>query len=136
MTIWSWLPERLTTVTPTLAYSSDEHGISLTTFYNKAEAFEQSVLIIKAMNGDAFGAFCSASWAERKFKDDRGNRQTYFGTGESFLFTFKGHEGRRFKWVGLDKAKEKEKAALSKAEQHARELFMSAQIDMIAVGGG
>ncbi len=33
-----------------------------------------------------FGAFCSAAWAERKYKDDRGMRQNYFGNGETFLF--------------------------------------------------
>ena len=37
-----------------------------------------------------FGAYCSTSWAERNRKNDRGMRQTYFGTGETFLFSFPG----------------------------------------------
>jgi len=86
-TIWQWLPERLTTVTPKLAYSSDEHGTSLTTFYTRCQPFEQTILVVKTTNGELFGAFCSASWAERNYKDDKGMRQTYFGNGETFLFS-------------------------------------------------
>ena len=60
-------------------------------------------------------------------------RQTYFGTGETFLFHFDGDNGKRYQWVNLKQSGDKD---ISKAEQHARELFMSAQKDMISIGGG
>ncbi len=84
-----------------------------------------------------FGAYCSAPWAERKYKDDRGNRQTYFGSGETFLFRLGEGEGdcKKYPWVGLKEGGSGD-AGLSKAEQHARELFMSGQHDMVAIGGG
>ena len=92
------------------------------------------------MLAQIFGAYCSTSWAERNYKDDRGNRQTYFGTGETFLFVLANAEGdeegsKRYEWV--DKASNGEDmAGLSKAERHARELFMSASHEMISIGGG
>lgn len=46
-TLWHWLPERMTTINPTLAYSSNEHGISLTTFYAKSEQYEPTILVVK-----------------------------------------------------------------------------------------
>ena len=42
----------MTTINPTLAYSSEEHGISLTTFYAKTEKYEPSILVIKTMEGE------------------------------------------------------------------------------------
>lgn len=85
-----------------------------------------------------FGAYCSASWAERNYKDDKGMRQRYFGTGETFLFKLGSDKdatkAERYQWVNL--TKENPEEGLTKAEAHARELFMSAQTDMIAIGGG
>ncbi len=98
---------------------------------------------IKFLCVQLFGAYCSTAWAERKYKDDRGQRQTYFGNGETFLFTLASSapssKNQRFRWVGLEDGAGHGSAAdsgLSKAEQHARELFMSGQTDMIAIGGG
>ncbi len=42
----------MTTVTPVLAYSSDEHGISLTTFYGNTENYEQTILVVKTTKGE------------------------------------------------------------------------------------
>ena len=74
--------------TPCLAYSTDNDGFSLKTFYNKSEMYEPTVLVVKTAKGDIFGAYCSTSWRERNAKDEKGGRQAYFGTGESFLFSF------------------------------------------------
>jgi len=132
ISLWNWLPERLTSVIPTLAYNSDEHGVSIRTFYNRSQAFEQSFLVVKTVEEDVFGAFCSHSWAERNFKDDKGARQAYFGGGESFLFRIQDQKCIKYPWVGLKGLEE----GLTKAEKHARELFMCAKDDVIAVGGG
>ncbi len=120
---------------PELIYSSNEHGISLTTFYNKSEGYEPTILVIKTTDGDIFGAYCSSTWADRNVKDDKGLRQVYFGTGETFLFTFAYGNPQRFTWVKEGKSGEVENGE-TKAEAHQKELFMCAQTDMIAIGGG
>ena len=152
VTLWRWIPDRITlTGTPCMAYSSDNDGFSLTTFYSKSEIYEPTVLVIKTVGGEIFGAYCSTSWAERNAKDDKGARQVYFGTGESFLFSFSlpnqssnGHgqngseetsgNGKKYAWIFAEGSSSAEN--LSKQERHARELFLCGQHDMISIGGG
>ncbi len=73
-------------------------------------------------------------------KDDKGLRQSYFGTGETFLFKLGDKDGEgsvKYPWVNFNKAGgDEDGSGLTKAEQHARELFMSGQHDMISIGGG
>jgi hypothetical protein len=93
-----------------------------------------------------FGAYCSTSWGERNLKDDKGLRQHYFGTGETFLFRLADKDGGdgettvKYSWVNLKKQNGgeggEEGSKLNKSEEHAKELFMSGQFDMIAIGGG
>ncbi len=46
-------------------------------------------------------------------------------------------EDVKYPWVGLNrKGGGVGDAGLSKAEEHARELFMTAQTDSVAIGGG
>lgn len=59
-------------------------------------------------------------------KDDRGQRQAYFGTGETFLFSLY-PERAKYPWVGIDSEKN---------VSHAAELFMAADNKMITIGGG
>ena len=152
VTIWQWLPDRITLAgNPCLAYSTDNDGFSLTTFYNKSEIYEPTVLVIKTVKGEIFGAYCSTSWRERNAVDEKGARQVYFGTGESFLFSFSlpstgktnldasseegtVEHGTKFSWVFEDHSKKCEN--LTKVERHARELFLCGQHDMISIGGG
>jgi hypothetical protein len=42
----------MTMATPELVYSSNEHGISLNTFYNKSEKYEPTILVIKTTEGE------------------------------------------------------------------------------------
>ena len=81
-----------------------------------------------------FGAYCSSTWATRNVKDDQGNRQQYFGTGETFLFTFGQGSPCHYPWVnaGNNAVDESE----TKAEAHKKELFMCGKPDMISIGGG
>ncbi|XP_050509632.1 GTPase-activating protein skywalker isoform X6 [Diabrotica virgifera virgifera] len=74
---------------------------------------------------EVFGAYCSSRWVERNIKDDRGNRQAYFGTGETFLFSLY-PERAKYPWVGMEVDK----------VQHGAELFMAADSKMITIGGG
>jgi len=52
ITLWHWLPERMTMADPELIYSSNEHGISLTTFYTRSEKYEPTILLIKTTEGE------------------------------------------------------------------------------------
>ncbi|KOB73278.1 Uncharacterized protein OBRU01_10929 [Operophtera brumata] len=129
-TLWSWLPVRITMYQPVLLYTTEEHGCSLTTFYVRVEQHEPTLLMIKTCNNEVFGAYCSSRWFERNQKDERGNRQAYFGTGETFLFSLY-PERAKYPWVGCSAAeKGEEKVA------HGSELFMAADSKMITIGGG
>lgn len=125
-TLWSWLPVRITMYQPVLLYTTEEHGCSLTTFYVRVEHHEPTLLMIKTCNNEVFGAYCSSRWVERNQKDERGNRNAYFGTGETFLFSLY-PERAKYPWVGMDDGK---------AVHHAAELFMAADTKMITIGGG
>jgi len=127
MTIWHMIPVRYTMISPKLAYSTNEHGTSLTSFYNLAGGYEPSVLVIRTTNGHIFGAFCSTSWRERNCMSDSGIRQTYFGTGETFLFSLAGGVEKQWPWVGLDKEED---------EEAAPEMFLSGDNTMFTIGGG
>lgn len=60
-------------------------------------------------------------------KDDKGQRQAYFGTGETFLFSLY-PERAKYQWVGID--------GNDKGIGHGSELFMAADSKMITIGGG
>ncbi|XP_030382834.1 GTPase-activating protein skywalker isoform X10 [Scaptodrosophila lebanonensis] len=125
-TLWSWLPVRITMYQPVLLYTTEEHGCSLTTFYVRVEQHEPTLLMIKTCNNEVFGAYCSSRWFERNVKDDRGQRQAYFGTGETFLFSLY-PERAKYPWVGIENDKDL---------GHSSELFMAADSKMITIGGG
>jgi len=126
LTLWSWLPVRITMYQPILLYTTEEHGCSLTTFYVRVEQHEPTLLMIKTCNNEVFGAYCSSRWGERNLKDDRGNRQAYFGTGETFLFSLY-PERAKYPWVGMEG---------DPKLGHGAELFMAADSKMITIGGG
>ncbi|XP_068620862.1 GTPase-activating protein skywalker isoform X5 [Battus philenor] len=131
-TLWSWLPVRITMYQPVLLYTTEEHGCSLTTFYVRVEHHEPTLLMIKTCNNEVFGAYCSTRWFERNQKDERGNRQAYFGTGETFLFSL--HPVRaKYPWVGCLQDSEGD---CEPKTAHANSLFMAADNTMITIGGG
>lgn len=72
-----------------------------------------------------FGAYCSSRWLERNQKDERGNKNAYFGTGETFLFSLY-PERAKYSWVGMD----------GESVNHSAELFMAADSTMVTIGGG
>ncbi|CAH0700853.1 unnamed protein product [Spodoptera exigua] len=135
-TLWSWLPVRITMYQPVLLYTTEEHGCSLTTFYVRVEHHEPTLLMIKTCNNEVFGAYCSTRWFERNQKDERGNRQAYFGTGETFLFSL--HPLRaKYPWVGcLEDNVEGPSDQKEARTPHANSLFMAADNTMITIGGG
>ncbi|MCL4134597.1 UNVERIFIED_CONTAM: hypothetical protein GTU68_037307 [Idotea baltica] len=132
LTIWSWIPMRMTMHHPKLVYTTEEHGSSLTNFYLRVDKFEPTLLLVRTTKDEVFGAYCSTAWQERNRNDEYGHKQTYFGTGESFLFTLK-PRAVHYEWVGI--TQQRENSELSSVA-HQSELFMHADNDMVSVGGG
>jgi len=48
--LWGLLPDRIATITPTIAYSSDQHGTSLTTFYTRKTYISSHTACRKDLN--------------------------------------------------------------------------------------
>ncbi|KAI1896247.1 hypothetical protein AGOR_G00092840 [Albula goreensis] len=93
--IWSWIPERFALCQPQLLFTTANHGCSLNRFYSHCEGHEPTLLIIKTTDAEVCGAFLSTDWDERK---RGGNKLSFFGTGECFVFRLK-PEMERYEWV-------------------------------------
>ncbi|XP_013388368.1 TBC1 domain family member 24 isoform X1 [Lingula anatina] len=123
-TIWSWLPYRMTVYQPELLFSTEEHGTSLITLYQKIENKGAVILVIKTEKDEVFGAYCSNDWSERIQYE---KRLTYFGTGETFLFTLV-PEVEKIEWVGLKKPPEE--------ISNTGYMFQAGDRTMLTIGGG
>ncbi len=113
------MPQRFTSYEPSLIFSTLVDGNSLNRLYDKLDHLEYCIIVVKTIQNEVFGAFCSGSWTERKnFKSK------YFGKGETFLFTLLPKENI-YKWVGI-----KEKTTAN------QEMFIRADNKQIIIGGG
>jgi len=121
MQLYMWLPSRYQLFTPTKLFSTEEDGRSFTRLWSKIDDYYPTIIIVKTINNEIFGTYCSASWATRR----RQASSTYFGTGETFLFRFN-PEGEKFPWVGSKKT----------PVSHSEELFQTADATTLIVGGG
>jgi len=76
-------------------YSIDVDGVSLSTFYKNMHGHTATILIMQDSGGWKFGWYSSSDWHIKKH---------FYGTGESFLFTFKDTEEEIavYKWTGLN----------------------------------
>uniref|UniRef100_A0A3Q3KM10 TBC1 domain family member 24 n=1 Tax=Mastacembelus armatus TaxID=205130 RepID=A0A3Q3KM10_9TELE len=83
--VWAWIPERFALFNPIRLFSTTEHEKDLSTLYSLIEGHEPTVLMIKTVEEEVFGAFLSTDMTERRKRKSEG--LTYFGTGECFVFT-------------------------------------------------
>lgn len=93
--IWSWIPERFALCQPELLFTTSNHGCSLNRFYSHCEGHEPTLLLLRTTDREVCGAFLSTDWEERK---RGGNKLSFFGTGECFVFRMK-PEMERYEWV-------------------------------------
>lgn len=63
-----------------LAFSTNNDGTSMSTFYANLKFSMYSIILVEDTEGYKFGAFCTQEWKSQKY---------FYGTGESFIFTFK-----------------------------------------------
>ncbi|KAG8433167.1 hypothetical protein GDO86_017452 [Hymenochirus boettgeri] len=156
--IWSWIPERFALSQPLLLYTNQEHGNSLSRFYLHCEGHEPTLLLIKTTNMEVCGSFLSTDWSERR---KSGNKLSFFGTGECFVFRLQ-PEVERYEWViikhpELGRAAGTEMNSLQSAREDSdpadrlspflatrhfnlpsktASMFMAGSMDCIIIGGG
>ncbi|KAK7499242.1 hypothetical protein BaRGS_00009502 [Batillaria attramentaria] len=122
-TIWDWLPVRYAGLTkPVLLFTSAEHGTSLRTLYSHIEDQPYTVIVIQTTTGEVFGAFCAGAWNERRTCS---RNVSYFGTGETFLFTLV-PERCKYDWVGI----------LDPHVPHTANMFLAGDDRCLIIGGG
>lgn len=92
-TLARYLPARAEGYSWTLIYSTSKHGFSLKTLYRNCIGYENpALLVIQDTDGTVFGALTSSPLRT----SDR-----FYGTGESFLFSFHPEFGR-YGWTGVN----------------------------------
>lgn len=88
--IWSWIPPRYRLLNLDLAFTTAEHGLMLSTLVTRCDGHEPLLLLIETMSGKVLGAYLS------KALDFR-HGPSFYGTGETFLFTLK-PEMKKYPW--------------------------------------
>lgn len=158
--IWRDVPIRYHLKDLVRIFDTASHGYSLKSFYSRCGSTAPTVLAVRTMAGDIFGAFLTYGWDYRLDEDGRG----YFGNGESFVFrcgdpASGGVNGtvacEVFRWVGLGEDDEPDQEAdvkggtsvgsesVSSAQDSSKDenrgppsLFMHGSSHRICVGGG
>lgn len=87
-----FLPPRAECHAWTLAFTTSQMGFSLKSLYRSLAKYEGPVLlVIKDSENVVFGVMCSCNLQQS---------ECFYGTGETYLFTFKSSIFRRYHWAG------------------------------------
>ena len=62
-----------------LIYSLNRDGVSMSSFYERCKKWKYTIMVVQDLNGWVFGAYATERWHVSSF---------FYGTGETFLFTF------------------------------------------------
>ncbi len=93
-----------------LLFNINKDGISMNTFYKQTNKHAGTAIFIEDSHGTIFGGYASKKWRPSKY---------FYGTGETFLFTFKETEWiKAYKW------------------NFNNEYFIFSDHNSIAIGGG
>ncbi len=87
------LPDRFRGMMWVRAYDFMAHGASLRMLYQKAAGHHETLMIMQTRDGEIFGAFTTEEWVMTRPRE-------YYGTGESFVFKYRGKELDVFRWSG------------------------------------
>eukprot|EP00516_Mucochytrium_quahogii_P000115 CAMPEP_0203758616 /NCGR_PEP_ID=MMETSP0098-20131031/11467_1 /ASSEMBLY_ACC=CAM_ASM_000208 /TAXON_ID=96639 /ORGANISM=" , Strain NY0313808BC1" /LENGTH=636 /DNA_ID=CAMNT_0050651149 /DNA_START=1260 /DNA_END=3167 /DNA_ORIENTATION=- len=88
------LPEAVRCKHWTVLYEFDSCGVSLKELYKKVSGYNETLLLIQTTDLDVFGAYASEQWTPTRARE-------FYGTGESFVFTFK-PDLQVFAWTGAN----------------------------------
>lgn len=72
-------------------YSLKKDGASLQTVFNRCKGHNHTLVLVQDSMGVAFGGFATDQWKNKG--------ENYFGSGESFLFTFKDSKLTKYEWT-------------------------------------
>ncbi|XP_019646622.1 PREDICTED: TBC1 domain family member 24-like [Branchiostoma belcheri] len=111
----SWVPKRFQLHRPVTLFSTINDGFHLQTMYHMCRNYSEFALIIRTDKEERFGAFIKCIKSFEDSKKDQG----YFGTGETFVFSFS-PVPVRYPWVG----------------QMEQDMFISAANNSLIIGGG
>jgi hypothetical protein len=77
-------------------FSTNKDGMNLEFMLQKASEVMPTLLVIQTTEGAVFGGFASEAW--------HGTHGRYYGTGQSFLFTFQapGSGFSSYNWTGIN----------------------------------
>ena len=81
-------------------FSSSRDGDSFQSMLHKTKGHRYTLIVIKTVDGEIFGGFVATPWTDAK-------RDTFFGTGQAFLFSFVDRDGTEkdvniYKWTGAN----------------------------------
>eukprot|EP01137_Pigoraptor_chileana_P034969 Opistho-2@28293 len=134
--LWSWVPVRYRGGAMQLLYSMAGHGSSVRTLFSRCGANEPLIIIVRSLEGKILGAYLPKSFEQRATDGGRtaeGRRTDgYFGTGETFVFSFSGDRGERFEWVGASVSLS---ASGESAQLDPPDFFAHASDHYIGIGG-
>eukprot|EP01102_Stenamoeba_stenopodia_P001838 TRINITY_DN11664_c0_g1_i1.p1 TRINITY_DN11664_c0_g1~~TRINITY_DN11664_c0_g1_i1.p1 ORF type:complete len:818 (+),score=160.29 TRINITY_DN11664_c0_g1_i1:215-2668(+) len=88
--LWYWLPQRMHIEEPVLIFTTAEDGYNLNTLISKCSDWAPQIMIFKTHTHCIFGAYITDPWPAR-------STESFFGSGESFLFTLYPRE-RKYGW--------------------------------------
>ncbi|KAI9220125.1 rab-GTPase-TBC domain-containing protein [Blastocladiella britannica] len=131
--VWAWVPARHKVANLEQAFTTRKHGRALPTFYDLCREREPTIMLIEAMDGSVFGAFCPVSWPLAKT-----DFQKFFGTGETFVFRLRAAGVLKpavYPWVGAKAGHVAVQNAMH-ASADAIQGFMYAGPKELIIGGG
>lgn len=77
-----------------LIFGINKDGVSFRTFYSSVQKYNPTIILIKDTKGNVFGGLASEKWHPSG---------RFYGTGESFLFTFKNKGSLSvYRWTGAN----------------------------------
>jgi len=124
LTLWSWLPPAEGVKEPLRVFTTNEHGYSLKTLYEKVEEYGPTLIVLRTVDNDIFGAYCGTDWVERHKHIDAGAQISFFGCGQSFVFKI--YPDVCYPWVGKETP-----VTLASAS-----MFQAGDRNVMMIGGG
>ena len=52
LTLWNWIPQRLTVYKPSVLFTTQEHGTSITTLFNVLDELELCILLVRTFQNE------------------------------------------------------------------------------------
>ena len=104
---------------PISVFSTNSHGYSLNSLYNRAEDTKETILILETAKGEVIGGFCTDPWTLK----NRTEAKRYYGKGGCFVFKIRPKPVEFYHWI-------------PNPDQTNSDLFQRATLESLEIGGG